>query len=350
MPANVTLPLLALWLMMGICHISHAQSLTPLLNISRTSEMNDQQTEGLLFFDTGDQFIFFELLPPTQKIEDEATFQLEIKKKTINQDRLKPIWQQSVIWNQENPYRDSILLDNKFASGNFELILLVKNKEGEVMFKNKRGIQLLRSGGQVIQDEYFDEKINTEQHLTDPEKTFVRKYDLNTLRKNIAACIPISVEGETTFITDVNREKNPDVLKRFFYNFWYSRNPGNPEAEWLRYAEKLNHVAKNYGTGTLKGYETDRGRIYLVYGEPDELIRLPNEKNALPHEIWSYSRAGGFSNVRFLFYQPGMVGTQMFLLHSTLSREIINPQWRTFIYTDVDDSSQMTHRALEYFK
>ncbi len=88
----------------------------------------------------------------------------------------------------------------------------------------------------------------------------------------------------------------------------------------------------------------------MVYGEPDELIRLPNEKNALPHEIWSYSRAGGFSNVRFLFYQPGMVGTQMFLLHSTLSREIINPQWRTFIYTDVDDSSQMTHRALEYFK
>ncbi len=233
---------------MGICNVSHAQSLTTLLNISRTSEMPDQQTEGLLFFDTGDQFIFFELVPPTQKIENEATFQLEIKKKTINQDRLKPIWQQSVIWNQENLYRDSISLDNKFASGNFELILLVNNIQGEVMFKNRRGIQLLRSGGQVIQDEYFEEKTNTEQHLIDPEKTFVRKYDLNTLQKNIAACIPVSVDGETTFITDVNREKNPDVLKRFFYNFWYSRNPGNPEAEWLRYAEKLNHVAKNYGT------------------------------------------------------------------------------------------------------
>ena len=37
------------------------------------------------------------------------------------------------------------------------------------------------------------------------------------------------------------------------------------------------------------GYRTDRGRVYLIYGEPDQIDRFPSETNMKPYEVWYYN-------------------------------------------------------------
>jgi len=36
------------------------------------------------------------------------------------------------------------------------------------------------------------------------------------------------------------------------------------------------------------GWKSDRGRIYILYGRPDEIERHPMEIGLKPYEIWHY--------------------------------------------------------------
>ncbi|MCH7812627.1 MAG: GWxTD domain-containing protein [Planctomycetes bacterium] len=48
-----------------------------------------------------------------------------------------------------------------------------------------------------------------------------------------------------------------------------------------------------------EGWETDRGRIYIIYGHPDQLEDWPYSPNARPYQEWHYYRDGRYK--RFLF-------------------------------------------------
>ena len=39
---------------------------------------------------------------------------------------------------------------------------------------------------------------------------------------------------------------------------------------------------------TTEGWRTDRGRIYIKFGPPDDIERYPFEMGTYPFEIWRY--------------------------------------------------------------
>ena len=67
------------------------------------------------------------------------------------------------------------------------------------------------------------------------------------------------------FTTDDEREQ-------FIENFWERRNPnpGSPENEFKEeYYRRIAYANEHYASG-IQGWRTDRGRIYIMYGPPDE--------------------------------------------------------------------------------
>ncbi|MEK6614660.1 MAG: GWxTD domain-containing protein, partial [Bacteroidota bacterium] len=93
-------------------------------------------------------------------------------------------------------------------------------------------------------------------------------------------------------------------------------------------------VNKKFGTFVFKGYETDRGRIYLQYGPPDKREEYPSEPNAYPYEIWVYYRLSDNSNLnptqtnkQFIFYNQDLVTNNYQLLHSNALSETHDSRW-----------------------
>lgn len=80
--------------------------------------------------------------------------------------------------------------------------------------------------------------------------------------------------------------------EKFIAQFWERRNPTpdaqeNPfkEEHYRRIAFATDHYTKN----DVAGWQTDRGRTYVVLGPADEIDSHPDEK----WEMWRYHKAGG---------------------------------------------------------
>jgi len=85
--------------------------------------------------------------------------------------------------------------------------------------------------------------------------------------------------------------KAADTEKRKYWNeFWGKRDPTpgteRNEAE-EGFIERVEYVNAHY-TSMRKGWQTDRGRIYIKLGKPDEIERHPFELDSPPYEIWYY--------------------------------------------------------------
>ena len=276
---------------------------------------------------------------------------LEIKKKSLQQFRLKPIVRKKIRLSANTSYIDSLdLSDSLFASGNYDFIVSSTNDSLKVYDVKKATFQLLRKHNALLKEEFYSFEADKARKTISVEKTFVQKYDIAQLRKNILSLSPLAKGTEQKVIKELALSENPEVMKLFFYNFWYDRNPSDPEKDWNDYVIILNSLAKKYGNASTPGYETDRGRIFIQYGEPDRITKVTNEKNTLPYEVWFYYRSGTKTNLKFLFFQPGMLGNTLLLLHSNIPEEIINPYWKEMLLSDPNNGdNKLMHKVFEFF-
>ena len=116
--------------------------------------------------------------------------------------------------------------------------------------------------------------------------------------------------------------------KRFLSQFWTRRDPesATPFNEYKQlYFENLRIVNANYSTQFKDGWKTDRGRVILIYGKPNEIERNPSTMDSQPFEIWYYYSLEGGSE--FIFADLSGNGNYE-LLHSTFRNEIKDPDWQ----------------------
>jgi GWxTD domain-containing protein len=117
-------------------------------------------------------------------------------------------------------------------------------------------------------------------------------------------------------------------MQRFFYSFWEKRDQANPSQAWNNYKQEVEKVNKSYGTLIERGYETDRGRVYLQYGPPNNINKQDREPSNYPYEIWHYYVLGNQSNRKFVFYNPDLVTNDYTLIHSDANGEIYDQRWQ----------------------
>jgi len=115
-----------------------------------------------------------------------------------------------------------------------------------------------------------------------------------------------------------------DEREQFIEAFWERRNPspGSPENEFKEeYYRRIAYANEHYASG-IPGWKSDRGRIYIMYGPPDELddhdsggtYLRPQEEgggetSTYPFETWRYRYIDGIgTNIILEFVDPTMTG------------------------------------------
>jgi len=219
---------------------------------------------------------------------------------------------------------------NKFnitnlPSGNYNLVIEARDKQNNVIALNKLFFQ--RSNPNI----HFE--INDITAL-DVENTFVQHYsNKDTLMEFIRALNPISTNIERLFTSRQLINADLKTMQQYFLNFWQDRDNINPQAAWHKYYEKLFVVNSVYKTPIKKGYESDRGRVYLKYGNPNTISERHNEPSAYPYEIWHYYKLGNNQrNKKFVFYAEDIVTNDFVLIHSNAIGEISNYRWQILLH------------------
>jgi len=74
--------------------------------------------------------------------------------------------------------------------------------------------------------------------------------------------------------------------------FWKRRDPtpGTDRNEnMIMYYRRIDYANANFDDGLRKGWRSDQGRIYIVYGPPDELERHTWDRSySHPYQVWHY--------------------------------------------------------------
>lgn len=129
----------------------------------------------------------------------------------------------------------------------------------------------------------------------------------------------------TYIITDEERKAfkklaTDDERERFIEEFWRRRDP-DPDTEENEfkeeYYERIAYANEHFSSG-IPGWKTDRGRIWIMYGKPDERETHPmggsyerpsyeggGSTTTYPFEIWFYRYLAGVgSGVEIEFVDP----------------------------------------------
>ncbi len=147
------------------------------------------------------------------------------------------------------------------------------------------------------------------------------------LEKTVAQVSYLLTRSEQKTLRSLNRAGKI----RFLAHFWESRDP-NPETPVNEFQQefykRVNYANRHFGGHNLEGWQSDRGRILILYGPPDEIERNRFELDYKPYEIWHYDRLGGRICV-FADLEGYGIYT---LIHSTFDNEVHDPEWKERIY------------------
>jgi GWxTD domain-containing protein len=118
--------------------------------------------------------------------------------------------------------------------------------------------------------------------------------------------------------------KNDEERESFIQDFWARRNP-DPRSPYNSFKEehyrRIAYANQHFASG-IPGWKTDRGRIYIMYGKPDELDSHPtggtydrpvNEgggtTTTYPFEKWWYRHIDGIGDdIEIEFVDTSMSG------------------------------------------
>jgi GWxTD domain-containing protein len=124
--------------------------------------------------------------------------------------------------------------------------------------------------------------------------------------------------------------KTVEEKRKFMYNFWKNReNPySSTKNEFkIQYFTKIKESNILFKEPFREGWKTDRGRIYITYGKPDDVEKYPFEAETKSYEIWKYNSIDGGSECAFIESQFN--GSGIFILvHSTIRKELRDDNWK----------------------
>jgi GWxTD domain-containing protein len=101
--------------------------------------------------------------------------------------------------------------------------------------------------------------------------------------------------------TERNILRNAAVAERdsLWREFWKTLDPTPTTAyneREIEYYERIAYAEEHFSNGD-RGWRSDRARIFVQHGPPDEIQAYPYELDSFPYEIWLYYK----NNLRFVF-------------------------------------------------
>ena len=91
------------------------------------------------------------------------------------------------------------------------------------------------------------------------------------------------------------KDMNPEEKFEFINSYWKEKDPTSDTKinELLdELTDRVNYANLNF-SDLSKGWRSDRGRIYIIYGLPERVERYSSQSDGI-YEIWEYSSGNKF--------------------------------------------------------
>ncbi len=128
----------------------------------------------------------------------------------------------------------------------------------------------------------------------------------------------------------MRRMKEDTERRRFLTHFWDNRDPspGRPgNAAFDDFTMRIQYANERFGGRSRAGWESDRGRVIVRYGIPDDVEDRPNETGRVAYAVWNYTNLQGVGQAIFVFADT--MGFNSFeLIHSNVPGERQSPDWQ----------------------
>ncbi len=210
-------------------------------------------------------------------------------------------------------------------TGNFNMVVEALDREGNTIIKKTQFFFRKNAYAQPLASDYIPDDISG---------TFVDGItSFDSLYLFIKYLYPISVESEQDFQKSLLASRDKKKMKTYFYAFWNTKNPSNPEKQWRDYYTEVKIANRLYGTKIQRGYMSSRGRVFLSYGRPDLLEDRRFEPSLPPYQIWQYNQISSpyviqQNNKVFIFAEFEPSTNDYELIHSTAFGELSNRRWQ----------------------
>ena len=249
-------------------------------------------------------------------------------------------------------------------TGNYNLVIEVRDRNNQLMNRRFMFFQRINTKTPPIASSSTEDYTQSEAPK-DFYGTFVTQYqNVDDLKEYLRCLHPISTQEEISLVNRRMNFQDRNMMWKFMYNFWKQRDPDNPEEAWLKYWKEVEKVNANYSNNLRKGYDTDRGRVYLQYGPPNTISPNLFEPNTYPYEIWHFyvlkdHLNADQSNRKFIFANTEQGNKEYKLIHSDAKNEITNVRWNFDLHKrgnadiDIDQEdagSQYGGRSKEFFE
>jgi GWxTD domain-containing protein len=195
-----------------------------------------------------------------------------------------------------------------------------------------QNLQTGQQASQVFDFERFNDSdiaFDLNSMLLDP--AFQASIHPDSVAFYLESLIPIAKQGEIRTLIELLKTKDSANMRQQIQAFWYQTSGAKAYEQWIQYQSQVRSVEKFYANNYMEGFETDRGRVYLKYGQPSSVVVKESSPSEYPYEIWTYDKIGIYSNRRFVFYNPDLVSNNHRLLHSDMVGELRNPAWQQIL-------------------
>ena len=216
---------------------------------------------------------------------------------------------------------------SELPSGNYYLVVEIRDRSNTMICSNSCFFQRSNPGKNYDMDDLSGVNV---------ANTFVSTItDVDTLRMYLSFLEPICSDIERNYSKGLVKTEDVKTMQQFLFNFWTARSPMNPKQGFEEYLAAVKRVNMSFKTSSYPGYRTDRGYVFLKYGQPDKIMQEPNEPGAYPYEIWHYYEVANQHNKRFVFMAKDSAANDYHLIHSNMIGEINNPRWQLEIYSRI---------------
>ena len=273
-----------------------------------------------------DKLSFYSEIYNSDKLYDEGKFLVNYYIETVeSSNRMQSFfYSKRFDVNKVNVLFNTIDI-KELPSGNYYLVVEVRDRSNALICSNSAFFQ--RSNPNVSYDMGDLSGVSI-------ANTFVSNItELDSLRKYIRYLDPICTEIERDYSVNLVKTSDVKTMQQFLLNFWTSRSPMNPQQGFNDYLAAVKRVNMSFKNTSYPGYRTDRGYVFLKYGQPDKIMESPNEPGAYPYEIWHYYEIANQHNKHFVFMSKDSAANDYQLIHSDVIGEVNNPRWQLEIYS-----------------
>ena len=261
------------------------------------------------------------------------------------------------LFGNDNPmlfyYIELYNLQDKQIPGDIKLQTVISDNAGQIRmeksYKRKRGYESTVEYGQfnitklesglytlifAVIDSASDYSVYTRSNFyinnpdvilvseKDHEVTFSESEFFNLpedeLNKKFEPVIYIASKNEMDVY---KRLDTADSKRKFLFEFWREEQRRGLKDEYYERVDMANDL---YAYSNRDGWQSDRGRIYVMYGEPDRILKKPHNPHDIPYEVWYYYNLEG--GVRFLFGDETGFGDYL-LMNSNKRGEMHDPKY-----------------------